>query len=48
LFGDLIALLGDELIIEFEDEVRVRDLFIKLMERAGSSRKKFLGHYNIL
>ena len=43
MFGDLIALLGDELIIEFEDEVRVRDLFIKLMERAGSSRKKLSG-----
>ena len=48
LFGDLMALLGDELIIEFEDEVRVKDLFMKLMERTGSSRKNFLGHYNIV
>lgn len=46
-FGDLMSLLGDESIVELEDDARFKDLVSRLAEKIGSSRKGFLGSYDV-
>lgn len=46
-FGDLTAYLGNESIIELEDNAELKNLISKLMERIGNRKKDFLRHYEV-
>ena len=47
-FGDLMALLGSETVVELETNAKLKDLVSKLAEKIGGSRKGFLGQYDVV
>jgi len=46
-FGELMAILGNELIVELQDDAKLLDLFRRLAEKTGRPRKGFLGRYDV-
>jgi molybdopterin converting factor small subunit len=46
--GDLVTHLGYEIIVELKTNAKLKDLLSKLTEKIGSSRKGFLGHYDVV
>jgi molybdopterin synthase sulfur carrier subunit len=46
-FGDLMSLLGNESIVELENDARLKHLILKLVEKIDSPRKNFLRRYDV-
>jgi len=46
--GDLVTHLGYETIVELKTNTKLKNLLSKLAEKTGSSRKGFLGHYDVV
>jgi len=46
-FGDLMAPLGSESIVELEENASLGDVLYKLAEKMGRPRKGFLGRYDV-
>jgi len=46
VFGELVALLGKETVVELGTDARLKDLVHRLTEKTGSPQKGFLGRYS--
>lgn len=44
-FGDLIRVIGNEITVDLKDNATIKDLILKLEERAESTRKGYIGSY---
>ncbi len=46
-FGELMRLLGNEPIIKMESGAQLKDLVLMLTQKTSSSRKGFIGNYDV-
>ena len=44
-FGDLIRIIGNEIIVDLRDNAGLEDLISKLVERTSPTRKGYIGPY---
>ena len=46
-FGDLVAVIGKEITAELKENATIEDLISKLAEKSGTTKKGYIGPYDL-